>query len=144
MFVNYPDSALHVGNLDIEHAMHGLIVFWSHALAAAMFAALLVWRLGAHSQLGGQRLLLAGFAVTGCWAWLSAIGPLDALTGYAETARNLVWVSLLYSLSVRSDERQRGVRLVYAAVAAVLGFQLITDTVSLFMPSGAMTETGQV
>jgi putative PEP-CTERM system histidine kinase len=124
--------------------MNGLIAFWSHALAAAVFAALLAWRLGVQSRLGGQRLLLAGFALTGCWAWLSAIGPLDALTGYAETARNLVWVSLLYSLSVRSDERQRGVRLVYAAVAAVLGFQLIADTVSLFMPSGAMTETGQV
>ncbi|MEO6359036.1 MAG: PEP-CTERM system histidine kinase PrsK, partial [Sphingomicrobium sp.] len=124
--------------------MDGLIVFWSHALAAAMFAALLIWRIGAGAPHDGQRLLLGAFAVTGCWAWLTAIGPGSALAGYAETARNLLWISLLYSLSPHSDERQRGVRLVYAAVAAVLGFQFVTDTVNLLSYSRTVEETGHL
>ena len=99
--------------------MQGLIAFWSHALAAAVFVGLLIWRLGAGARDPGQRLLLAGFAVTACWAWLSAISPGEPLTRYAETARNLVWVGLLYSLAARGAERQHGVKLVYAAVSAV-------------------------
>lgn len=124
--------------------MDGVIVFWSHALAAIGFAALLIWRLGSGTAARGQRLLLGSFALTGCWAWLAAIGPYAAITGYAETARNLLWVSLLYSLSLHSDERQRGVRLVYAAVAAVLGFQFISDTIGLITYSNAVVETRQL
>ena len=108
--------------------MQGLIAFWSHALAAAMFLGLLIWRLGAGARDPGQRLLLAGFAVTACWAWLSAIAPGEPLARFAETARNLIWVGLLYSLSVKGSERQHGVKLVYAAVGAVMGFQLVADT----------------
>src|SRR3712207_995638 len=98
--------------------MNGLIVFWSHAVAAAAFAALLIWRLGSGVPQPGQRLLLAAFAMTGCWAWISGIYAGSILASYAETARNLLWVSLLYSLSASGDDRQHGVRLVYAAVAA--------------------------
>ncbi len=47
--------------------MQALIAFWSHALCAAGFLGLLIWRLGAIRQ-QDQRLLLAGFAVTACWA----------------------------------------------------------------------------
>ena len=109
--------------------MQGLIVFWSYALAAVMFVALLVWRLGAGTSQPGQRLLLAAFALTACWAWLAAIAPETALVAYAETARNLVWIILLYSLSGRAEERQHGVSLVYGAVTAVLGMQLASDVV---------------
>ena len=59
--------------------MQALIAFWSHALCAAAFLGLLIWRVGAIRQ-PDQRLLLAGFAVTACWAWLSAILPGDPLT----------------------------------------------------------------
>ena len=62
--------------------------------------------------------LLAGFAVTACWAWLSAILPGDPLTAYAETARNLVWIGLIHSLSTTSDERQHGVRVAVVAQRA--------------------------
>ena len=54
--------------------MQALIAFWSHAFCAAAFLGLLIWRLGAIRQ-QDQRLLLAGFAVTACWAWLNAILP---------------------------------------------------------------------
>ena len=53
--------------------MQALIPFWSYALAAAMFIALLIWRVGAGATQPGHRLLLGAFAMTGCWAWLSAI-----------------------------------------------------------------------
>ena len=121
--------------------METLIAFWSHALAAAVFIGLLIWRLGAGARETGQQLLLAGFAVTACWAWLTAIGPNEPLAHYAETGRNLVWVGLLYTLSIKGTERQRGVKLVYAAVGAVIGFQLVADTIFFLSGNLAAAET---
>ena len=120
--------------------MQALIAFWSHALCAAAFLGLLIWRLSAIRN-QDQRLLLAGFAVTACWAWLSAILPGDPIAAYAETARNLIWMGLIYSLSATSGERQHGVRLVYAAVAAVLGFQLVVTSLRYVMPTNTIEET---
>lgn len=124
--------------------MDALIAFWSHALAAALFAALLIWRLGDAARYPGQRLLAAAFAMTICWAWLSAVMPGESIAGYAESARNLLWISLLYSLSSASSEREHGLKLVYGAVAAVIGLQLIADTLFLFSPSGAIGQTSLV
>ena len=124
--------------------MDALIAFWSHALAAALFAALLIWRLGDAARHPGQRLLAAAFAMTTCWAWLSAVMPGEAIAGYAESASNLLWISLLYSLSSASDEREHGLKLVYGAVAAVIGLQLIADTLFLFSPSGPIGQTSLV
>ena len=123
--------------------MQALIAFWSHALCAAAFVGLLIWRV-AEFRSQDQRLLLAGFAVTACWAWLAAILPGEPLASYAETARNLIWLGLLYSLSSSSDERQRGVRLVYAAVAAVLGFQMVADALVMTMPDEAVLDTANL
>lgn len=125
--------------------MSPLIAFWTHALAAAVFASLLVWRLAAGARQPGHRLLLAAFALTACWAWLQAIDPGSAIASYAETARNLVWVGLLYSLySTGSDGRQQGVPLVYGAVSAVLGMQLVVTTVLLASNSLAAEETARL
>jgi putative PEP-CTERM system histidine kinase len=121
-----------------------LIAFWSHALAAILFVALLIWRLGETARQPGQRLLLAAFALTACWAWLSAVAPGDPLVGYAESARNLIWLGLLYSLSGAGDERQHGLRLVYGAVSAVIGMQLVADTVELLSPGGAVAQTSLI
>ena len=121
--------------------MDGLISFWSYALAASMFVALLIWRIGAGASQGGHRLLLAAFALTACWAWLSAIDLGHPLVSFAETARNLVWVSLLYSLSTTGEERQHGLKLVYGAVSAVFGLQLVADALSLMVSSGPLLET---
>jgi putative PEP-CTERM system histidine kinase len=123
--------------------VQALIAFWSHALCAAAFLGLSLWRVNSIRQ-PDQRLLLAGFAVTACWAWLSAILPGDPLASYAETARNLVWIGLIYALSATSDERQHGVRLVYAAVAAVLGFQLVVTSMRYFVPFSAVSDTASL
>jgi putative PEP-CTERM system histidine kinase len=122
--------------------MSALITFWSHALAASCFAALAIWRLGEAARQPAQRLLAAAFALTACWAWIGAVAPTDSLFGFAESARNLVWISLLYSLSAASEERERGLKLVYAAVAAVIGLQLIGALLQLFSPSDTIAETG--
>jgi putative PEP-CTERM system histidine kinase len=125
--------------------MSPIISFWSHALAATMFASLLIWRLAAGARQPGHRLLLGAFALTACWAWLEAIGPASALAYYAETARNLVWVGLLYNLYATSSEgRQQGVRLVYAAVSAVLGMEFIVTTVLLLHPNPAVEQTMRI
>ena len=53
--------------------MDALISFWSHALAAVLFLALAIWRLKDVARQPAQRLLAAAFALTACWAWLSAV-----------------------------------------------------------------------
>ena len=70
--------------------------------------------------------------------------PGDPLNGFAESARNLVWIGLLYSLSAAGEERQHGVRLVYGAVAAVVGMQLIAQLLGLFQPSEVVAETNLI
>lgn len=114
--------------------MQELIAFWTYCLASALFAALTLWELRRGLGEDQQRMLLAAFALTACWAWLTAIAPTSILAGYSETARNLVWVGVLYRLAeVDADERQRGVKPVYAAVAGVLGVQLVVDALPIFM-----------
>ena len=110
--------------------MQALIGFWSHALAAIGFAALLIWRVSQPAKRSGQALMLAALALTACWAWLSGIEPGSALARHAETARNLMWIGVLYSLSSASDGRLRGVGLVYGAVAAVLGMQFVATALA--------------
>jgi putative PEP-CTERM system histidine kinase len=124
--------------------MDAVIGFWSHALAAACFGALMIWRVGEAARNPGQRLIASAFALTACWAWLAGVVPGQPVVGFAETARNLLWVSLLYSLSAAGEEREHGLKLVYGAVAAVIGLQLIGDTLQLFSPSGAIAQTGLV
>jgi putative PEP-CTERM system histidine kinase len=121
-----------------------LIAFWSHALAAACFAALMLWRLGEAARHPTLRLIASAFALTACWAWLAAVFPAEAVVGFAESARDLLWVSLLYNLSAAGEERQHGLKLVYAAVAGAIGLQLIGDTLQLFSPTDTIAQTGLV
>lgn len=124
--------------------MSPLISFWSHALAAFLFSSLLIWRLFAGARQPGHRLLLGAFALTACWAWIEAIAPNGILARYCETARNLVWVGLLYSLYASSDGRQKNVRWVYGAVSSVLGMQLATTSILYFAPTPAVIQSGLV
>ena len=124
--------------------MDALIGFWSHALAAAFFAALTLSRLGDAARHPAQRLVTGALAMTACWAWLAAVAPGDPILGYAESARNLLWISLLYSLSAASEEREHGLKLVYGAVAGVIGLQLIGATLELISPNGALAQTALV
>ncbi len=123
--------------------MQALVAFWSHALAATLYSGLVLWELGRGIRIGNeQRMLLAALALTACWAWLTAVEPHSILAAYAETARNLVWIGVLYRLAEGDgdDMRQRGVRPVYAAVAGGLGLQMLLDTLPLII-GGSDTDT---
>jgi putative PEP-CTERM system histidine kinase len=111
-----------------------------------MFGALLVWRLTLTPRHSGSRLLLGAFALTACWAWIAAIAPDTPLAGFAETARNLVWVGLLHSLYTGrdGDQRDHGVKPVYAAVSAVLGLQLIVTGILLTGANPAVEQTALI
>ncbi len=126
--------------------MQAIVAFWSHALAAALYMALVLWELRRGIRIGSEhRMLLAALALTACWAWLTAVEPLSILAAYAETARNLAWVGVLYRLAEgdSGEIRQRGVQPVYAAVAGVLGLQMVVDALPLLVGpndlSGART-----
>jgi hypothetical protein len=130
----------HVGESYSLVAMEALIAFWSHALAAALFASLTLWELRRGLGESEQRRLLAAFALTGIWAWVTALAPTTMLAAYSETARNLVWVGVLYRLAgIDSGEEQLGVRPVYAAVAGVLGLQLVVDALPLVIDTGGIS-----
>ncbi len=122
--------------------MHALIAFWSDALAAAAFAGLALWRLRHAARQPMQRLLAGAFAMTACWAWLAAVTPGEPIVGYAESARNLLWISMLYSVSAAEEEREHGLKLVYAAVAGAIGLQLIGALLEFVRPNGALAQTG--
>src|SRR3954453_7552099 len=104
----------------------------------------MIWRLGEAARNPAQRLLAGSFALTACWAWLAAVVPGDPVLAFAESARNLLWISLLYSLSAAGEEREHGLKLVYAAVAGVIGLQLIGEILQFFSPSGAIAQTGLI
>src|SRR4051812_25896580 len=104
----------------------------------------MIWRLGDIARQPTQRLIAGGFALTACWAWLAAVAPGEPVAGFAESARNLLWVSLLYSVSGAGEDRQHGLKLVYAAVAGVIGLQLIGDTLQIFSPGGAIAQTSLI
>ncbi|MCJ7420729.1 XrtA/PEP-CTERM system histidine kinase PrsK [Sphingomicrobium astaxanthinifaciens] len=110
----------------------------SHYLAAALFGLLVAWQLWRGPRSSGQRTLIAAFALTSIWAWLEAIRPGSLLTGLAEVLRNLVWIGLLHSLATHGDpdHRQKGLKLVYASVAAVLGMLLIVRAIGPLAPEG--------
>ena len=123
--------------------MSALIVFWSHALAAILFVALLIWRLAK------RRANL----VSGCclrdWQ-LPLVGPGSpplsptVRSSASRRARGTSSGSDFYSLATASDERQHGVRLVYGAVAAAIGMQLAADGVWLDSPTPAVAATSLI
>ncbi|QDP19917.1 XrtA/PEP-CTERM system histidine kinase PrsK [Sphingomonas xanthus] len=120
--------------------MQALTAFWAHALAAALFASLTLWELRRGLGESEQRMLLAAFALTGCWAWVTALAPTTMLAAYSETARNLVWVGVLYRLAgMDGGDVQRGVKPVYAAVAGVLGMQLVVDALPLLIDTETLS-----
>ena len=115
--------------------MNALLPFWSHAIAAACFVALTVWRLRLPARDRRDRLLLAAYMLTAAWAWLSAIeGPAAPLAMLAETVRNFAWIALLHSLSTTGEEGlapPRGLRLLYGAQSLVIGMQLTLNFLAL-------------
>jgi putative PEP-CTERM system histidine kinase len=113
--------------------MIGLVGFWSHALAAILYAVLALWRLRRWSQDPSDRRLTAAFAMTSAWAiFTTFLGPYSAAGGIAESGRNVAFLAFMYSLSDQAadDGRQRALKVVYTVVAAVIGLQLVIGGVA--------------
>jgi putative PEP-CTERM system histidine kinase len=106
----------------------GFIGLWSHALAAILFGALAVWQLRHWNRDVRNRPLVAAFAVVSLWAiFVALLGPRHLMSGLAEAARNFAFLAFMYGIfrSASDDDRQRALKVVYCAVAAVIGLQLV-------------------
>jgi putative PEP-CTERM system histidine kinase len=114
-----------------------LLAFWSHAIGAVAMAAVLLWQLRGWASGPAQKLMLGGLLTTAASAWLGGVMAGTMLAANAETARNLIWVAMLFVLSSAGGEgeRQRGVALVYGAVALVIGVQAMVDSLAPLAPA---------
>jgi putative PEP-CTERM system histidine kinase len=129
-----------------------LLGFWTHALAALLYGALALWQLRRWNEDGGNRRLVAAFAVTSAWAIFVAFqGSHSVGAGIAEAARNFAFLGFMYAIVGRAaDERgQAGVRLVYTVLAAVIGLQVtLAGVIPQFADKailhGALMSTAQV
>lgn len=107
--------------------MINLIGFWSHALAAVLYAVLALWRLRRWNNDPSDRRLTAALAMTSAWAIFTAfLGPYSTASGIAASGRNIAFLAFMYSLSSKASagDRQPTVRVLYVVIAAVIGLQL--------------------
>jgi putative PEP-CTERM system histidine kinase len=108
--------------------MHGFIGLWTHGLAAVLFASLAAWQLRLWNRDRLNRPLAIAFAVTSVWAALTALlGPQHTLSAFAESGRNLAFLTFMYGImkSAAADDRQRAVKLVYGVLGGVIGLQMV-------------------
>lgn len=119
--------------------MTGLVSLWSHLLAAALYGALTIWQLRHWNGDPRNRPLVTAFAAIAVWAiFLALLGPYALMSQFAECARNLAFLAFLYGILQGAGEsgRQRGVKLVYAAVAGVVGLQIVVGGLLHEFPAG--------
>jgi putative PEP-CTERM system histidine kinase len=105
------------------------VALWSHLAAAVLFGALALAQLRHWNGDRRNRPLAIAFAVVSGWAALMAMQSGQAMPAQiAEGARNLAFLAFMYGLMREADDGsgQRGIKAVYAALAAVIGFQIVT------------------
>ena len=114
--------------------MLGLIALWSHLLAAALYGALALFQLRHWNGDHLNRPLISAFAVVSVWTiFLAMLGSYHLLSQLAESARNLAFLAFMYGILQTAGDgagagggtSQRAVKIVYAAVAAVVGLQIV-------------------
>lgn len=112
--------------------MLGLASLWSHLLAALLFGALALVQLRHWNGDPRNRPLVTAFATVSVWAiFLALLDRHAMLTQLGESGRNLAFLAFMYSLIREDDEAgsQRAVKMVYGAVAAVIGLQIVVGGV---------------
>jgi putative PEP-CTERM system histidine kinase len=110
-----------------------LIALWSHLLAALLYGALAIFQLRQWNGDPLNRPLISAFAVVSVWAIFLALLDRHAMVGQlAESGRNLAFLAFLYGITQSSEGAgaQRGLKAVYAAVAAVIGLQIVVGGVT--------------
>jgi putative PEP-CTERM system histidine kinase len=104
------------------------IGLWSHLLAAALYGALAVFQLRRWNGDPRNRPLISAFAAVSVWTiFLALLGPYNFLTQLAESGRNLAFLAFMYGLMMGAEDggAQSGIKSVFAAVAAVIGLQIV-------------------
>ncbi|MEA3029169.1 MAG: hypothetical protein QOG13_494 [Sphingomonadales bacterium] len=112
--------------------MTGFIAMWSHLLAAALYGALAVYQLRRWNGDARNRPLITAFASMSVWTiFLALLGPYTFLTQLAESGRNLAFLAFMYGLlaGAAEHEGQRAVKGLFAAVAGVIGLQIVVGGV---------------
>ena len=108
--------------------MTGFVILWSHVVAAALYGALAVFQLRRWNGDPRNRPLLAAFAAMSVWTiFLALVGPYTLMAQLAESGRNLAFLAFMYGLmtSASGDHGKRALKGVFAAVAAVIGLQIV-------------------
>src|SRR6185503_8307128 len=109
-------------------AMTAFLVLWGHVVAAALYGALAVFQLRRWNGDPRNRPLLAAFAAMSVWTiFLALVGPYTLMAQLAESARNLAFLAFIYGLmaSAGGDAGKKALKGVFAAVAAVIGLQIV-------------------
>ena len=104
-----------------------ILSLWSHGLAALLYSALALSQLRHWRGDPRNMRLIAAFAVTAVWAAMAALlGPGHMISMLLSSARTFAFLSFMYSIlrSAEEDDRQRAVKVVYFAVAGVIGLQI--------------------
>jgi putative PEP-CTERM system histidine kinase len=104
-----------------------VIALWSHLLAALLYGGLALWLLRHWTGDHTSRPLITAFAVMAVWSnFIAWLGPYHFLALLADSARHLAFLAFMYGLlDAAGDPRQRPVKAVYAAVAAVVALQIV-------------------
>ena len=112
--------------------MIAFIALWSHLLAAALYGALAVFQLRRWNGDPRNRPLISAFAAMSVWTiFLALLGAYNFLTQLAEAGRNLAFLAFMYGLMTGAGENagKRGLKSIFAAVAAVVGLQMVVGGV---------------
>jgi putative PEP-CTERM system histidine kinase len=108
------------------------VALWSHLLAAALYGALAVYQLRRWQGDPLSRPLVTAFAAMAVWTiFLALLGPYTYLAQLAESGRNLAFLAFMYGLLAAAEDHrgQRAVKGLFAAVAAVVGLQIVVGGV---------------
>ncbi len=112
--------------------MIAFVSLWSHLLAAALYGALAVYQLRRWNGDPRNRPLISAFAAMSVWTiFLALLGSYNLLAQLAEAGRNLAFLAFMYGLmaGVREPGRQRGLKAIFAAIAGVIGLQMVVGGV---------------
>ena len=108
--------------------MPGFVSLWSHLLAASLYGALAIFQLRHWNGDHRNRPLVTAFAVMSVWTiFMALLGPYDFLSQLSESARNLAFLAFMYGImqGAGSGGGQNAVKMVYGAVAGVIGLQIV-------------------
>ena len=110
--------------------MTAFVSLWSHLLAAALYGALAIHQLRRWNGDSRNRPLISAFAAMSVWTiFLALLGSYNLLAQLAESGRNLAFLAFMYGLMAGAGAgeagRQRGLKGIFAAVAGVVGLQIV-------------------